>query len=98
MNIDEAINRLSNCHPITKEDQEAFECAVHCMEFTRDFIPLGATSERMENALQLLNSLEYAMTNVNYTGGNIYFTSDPDGLKKQTQIESKKLLKELRNI
>lgn len=61
MNINDAIDRLSNCHPITKEDVEAFDIAVDCMKFARDFIPLKATPERMEHALNLLNALEYAL-------------------------------------
>ena len=65
MIIDEAINRFSNYHPITKEDEEMFKCAVDCMKFTRDFLLLGATPERMEHALHLLNSFEYAMGNKN---------------------------------
>lgn len=61
MNINDAIDRLSNCHPITTEDKEAFELAVDCMKFARDFIPLSATPERMEHALNLLNALEYVL-------------------------------------
>lgn len=60
MNINDAINRLSNCSPITKEDEEVFNIAVDCMKFARDFFPLNATPDRMEQALNLLNSLEYA--------------------------------------
>lgn len=60
MNIDEAIKRFSSYHPITIEDKDAFNIAIDCMKFTRDFLPLNATPERMENALTLLNSLEYA--------------------------------------
>lgn len=63
MSIDNAIDRLKNCHPITKEDKEAFEYAVKCMEFTMDFLQLGATPERMKHAINLLNSLEYALSN-----------------------------------
>lgn len=63
MNIDDAINRLSNCHPITQEDKEVFEYAVDCMKFTRDFLPLEASPERMKHALNLLNSLEYVFRN-----------------------------------
>ena len=59
MNIDEAITLLSNSHPLTKEYEEAFRCAVDCMRFTRDFLPLGATPDRMKHALNLLNALEY---------------------------------------
>lgn len=61
MNINDAIDRLSNCHPITKEDAEAFELAVNCMKFARDFVPLDATPERMKHALNLLNALEYVL-------------------------------------
>lgn len=64
MRIDEAIDRLKNGHPIMKEDKEAFEIAVHCMEFTLDLLPLGATPKRMEQAINLLNSLENANINV----------------------------------
>lgn len=65
MNIDDVINRLSNLHPITKEDEEMFKCAVDCMKFARDFFPLDATPERMKHALNLLNSLEYMFNNAN---------------------------------
>ena len=61
MNVDNAINRLSNCHPITKEDEEVFQCAIDCMKFTRDLLPLGATPERMEQALLILNVLEHIL-------------------------------------
>lgn len=61
MNIDDAIDRLSNCHPITKEDVEVFNLAVDCMKFARDFIPLNATPERMKHALNLMNALEYVL-------------------------------------
>lgn len=60
MNINQAIDRLKNGHPIMKEDKEAFELAVHCMEFALDLLPLNATPERMKQALELLNSLENA--------------------------------------
>lgn len=63
MNIDEAIIKFQSYHPITKEDEEAFRIATDCIKFTRDFVLLGATPERMENALHLLNALEYAMGN-----------------------------------
>jgi hypothetical protein len=63
--IDSAIKRFSNYHPITKEDEEAFKVAIDCINFTRDFLLLGTTPERMKNALYLLNSLEYAMGNKN---------------------------------
>lgn len=59
MNIDEAITLLSNSRPLTKEYEEAFRCAVDCMKFTQDFLPLGATPDRMKHALNLLNALEY---------------------------------------
>lgn len=67
MNIDEAIDRLSNCHPITKEDKEVFDLAVESMKFTRDFLPLGASPERMKHALNLLNSLDYIFSNMKTT-------------------------------
>ena len=60
MNINEAIERFSSYHPITREDKASFDTAIDCMKFTRDFLPLNATPERMEQALNLLNSLEYA--------------------------------------
>lgn len=63
MNIDDVINRFSSCHPITKEDEEMFKYAVDCMKFTRDFLPLEASPERMKHALNLLNSLEYIFGN-----------------------------------
>jgi len=63
MNIDDAINRLNSCHPITEEDEEIFELAVRCMEFTKDFLSLNATPERMKHALSILDSLEYASKN-----------------------------------
>ena len=81
MIIDDAIERLSSCHPITEEDKETFECAIQCMQFTRDFFPLGATPDRVKEALNLLNSLEYAMKNSDCSYGRVYFTSDPDSLK-----------------
>ena len=65
MTIDDAILSLSNYHPITREIDEVFNIAIHCMKFTRDFMPLGATPERMTHALNLLNSFEYAMGNKN---------------------------------
>lgn len=65
MSIDEAIDRFQNYHPITKEDEEAFRIALDCIKFTRDFLLPGATPERMENALHLLNSFEYAMGDKN---------------------------------
>lgn len=65
MDINDAIARLKNCHPITEEDKETFECAVHCMEFTKDFLPLGASPDRMQHALNLMNSLEYVFKNAN---------------------------------
>lgn len=78
MNIDEAIDRLSNCHPITKEDKETFECAVACMKFTKDFLPLDGTPERIKHALNLLNSLEYALRNVEVKE-KIFAMVDEDG-------------------
>ena len=60
MRIDEAIDRFKNHHPITREDKEAFELAVNCIQFTLDFLQLGATPERMRQAISLLNSLEDA--------------------------------------
>ena len=65
MNIEEVITRFKTYHPITEEDKEAFECAIQCMEFTKDFLPLNATPDRMKYALNLLNTLEYAMGNKN---------------------------------
>ena len=64
MNIDETIKKFSSYHPITREDEDAFNIAIDCMKFTRDFLPLNATPERMKNALNLLNSLEYAKIKV----------------------------------
>ena len=64
MNIDEAIKKFSSYHPITMEDKAAFDIAIDCMKFTKDFLPLNATPERMEHALNLLNSLEYAKIKV----------------------------------
>ena len=64
MNIDEAIKKFSSYHPLTIEDKDAFDMAIGCMKFTRDFLPLNATPERMEHALNLLNSLEYAKIKV----------------------------------
>lgn len=61
MSIDDAINRLSNCHSITKEDEDVFRYAVECMKFTRDFLPLKATPERMEQALLVLNIFEHML-------------------------------------
>ena len=63
MDIYDAITRLKSYHYITEEDKEAFECAIHCMEFAKDFIPLGATPERMTHALNLVNSLQYIFSN-----------------------------------
>ena len=82
MIIDEAINRLSSCSHITKEDEEVFRIAVDCMKFTRDFLPLGATPDRMEHAINLLNSLEHAIDNVNRKHGFVYFTYDEDKMKE----------------
>ena len=65
MNINEAIDILSNCNPVTKEYEEAFQCAVECMKFARDFLPLNASPERMKHALNLLSVLEYIFDNQN---------------------------------
>lgn len=70
MCIDEAIIRLNSAHPITKEDQETFRIAIDCMKFTRDFLPLGASSERMKHALNLLNSIEYVAGNIVIKAGD----------------------------
>ena len=59
MTLEEAINFLENAHWVTKEMEEAQRIAVDCMKFTRDFLPLKATPERMEHALNILNALEY---------------------------------------
>lgn len=82
MIIDDAIERLSSCHPITREDEEVFKCAVDCMKFTRDFLPLGATPERMKRAIDLLNSLEHAFDAVNRNNGSVYLTQDEGKLKE----------------
>lgn len=82
MNIDDAIKRLSNCHPITKEDEEVFRIAVDCMKFTRDFLPLDATPERMKQAINLLNSLEHAFDTVRHNNGYVYFTANEGKLKE----------------
>ena len=63
MNINETIERFSNYHPITREDKAAFDIAIDCMKFTRDFLPLNATPERMNNALNILNAMEYVFNN-----------------------------------
>lgn len=81
MSIDDAIIRFKSYHPITEEDKEAFECAIQCMVFTRDFLPLGAMPERMKHALNLLNSFEYAIKNTGSVGGHIYFVTDENKLK-----------------
>lgn len=80
MNIDDAINRLSNCNPITKEDEEIFKCAVECMKFVRDFMPLNASPERMKHALNFLNSLEYIFSNVKTKENQKPITSIPDDI------------------
>lgn len=59
MTLEEAIKLLDNAHWVTKEMEEAQRIAVDCMKFTRDFLPLKATPDRMEHALNLLNALEY---------------------------------------
>ncbi len=71
MNIDDVIKRFKSYHPITEEDKEAFECAINCMEFTKDFLPLNATPERVEHALNLMNSLEYIFNNANKCTMNV---------------------------
>lgn len=63
MDMDKAIDRLENCHPIIKEDEEVFKLAVDCMKFAKDFVPMNATPERMKHALNLLNSYEYILNN-----------------------------------
>ena len=65
MNIDEAIKKFSSYHPITREDEDAFDTAIDCMKFTRDFFPLNATPERMKHALNILNAMEYVFNNEN---------------------------------
>ena len=82
MIIDDAIQRLSNCHPITQEDDEVFRIAVDCMKFTKDFLPLSETPDRMKRAIDLLNSLEYAIEAVNHKSGYVYFTVDENKLKE----------------
>lgn len=64
ISIDNAIEILSNAHPITKEYEEIFHCAIECMKFARDFLPLNATPERVKHALNLLNTLEYVAKEV----------------------------------
>lgn len=59
MTLEEAIKFLEKAHWVTKEMEEAQRIAVDCMKFTRDFLPLKATPDRMEHALNLLNALEY---------------------------------------
>lgn len=61
--LDDAINRLSNCNPLTKEDEETFRIAIDCMKFTGDFLALNASLERMKCAINLLNSVEYILHN-----------------------------------
>lgn len=63
MGIDEAIDRFKKYIPLTIVDKEAFELAVQCMDFTVDFLQLGVTPERMKQAINLLNSFEYALSN-----------------------------------
>ena len=63
ISIDEAIEILAHSHPVTKEYEEVFKCAIECMRFTKDFLPLNATPERVEHALNLLNAIEYTMKN-----------------------------------
>lgn len=64
MNIDDVIERFCSYHPITVEDRESFQCAIDCMRFARDFIPLGASPERVKQALNLLDCIERAIGNV----------------------------------
>lgn len=59
MTLEEAIKFLENAHWVTKEMEEAQRIAVDCMRFTSGFMPLKATPERMEHALNILNALEY---------------------------------------
>lgn len=82
MNIDDAIKRLGNYHPITREDEDTFRIAVDCMKFTRDFVPLDATPERMKRAIDLLNSLEHAFDAVRNNNGYVYLTADEGKLKE----------------
>lgn len=63
MFIDDTIKRFGNYHPITQEDQEAFQCAVDCMKYARDFLPLGASPDRIKQALNLLDVVERALGN-----------------------------------
>ena len=63
MYIDEAIKKFSSYHPITREDEDAFNIAIDCMKFTRDFLPLNATPDRMKHALNILNAMEYVFNN-----------------------------------
>lgn len=76
MHVDEVIEKFSSYHPITREDEEAFNIAIDCMKFTRDFLPLNATPERMKNALELLNLLEYAKIQVLKNMNKYYQVSD----------------------
>lgn len=64
MDFNEAIDRLKSYHPLTDEDKEVFGLAADCMRFTRDFLPLDASPERMKQAMNLLNSLEYAKVKI----------------------------------
>lgn len=59
ISIDNAIELLSSANPITEEYQAAFICAIDCMKFVQDFLPLNATPERVQHGLNLLNALEY---------------------------------------
>lgn len=59
MTLERAIELLENAHWLTKEMEDAQRIAVDCMKFARDFLPLKATPERMEHALNVLNALEY---------------------------------------
>ena len=63
VSLDDAINRLSNCNPLTKEDEQIFSIAVECMKFTKEFLPLNASPERMREAINFLNAIEYILNN-----------------------------------
>lgn len=63
MDINEAIKKFSSYHPITREDEDVFDIAIDCMKFTRDFLPLNATPDRMKHALNILNAMEYVFNN-----------------------------------
>lgn len=63
MDINETIKKFSSYHPITREDEAAFDIAIDCMKFTRDFLPLNATPDRIKHALNILNAMEYVFNN-----------------------------------